>query len=452
MASPDLVLQTIYAELLERAQTAAFAEAFPEDGAFTSKIVGPARYWYFQTQGQHGRVQRYAGRETPELLDRIARHKEARHDEQERRALASRLVRAFGLPRPLPQAGELLAVLAKAGVFRLRAVLVGTVAYQTYSAMLGTRLPLATLQTGDIDIAQYKNVSVAVADSTPPMLDLLKQADPTFRPVPGAGGHRQTVSYAAKNGLRVDFLTPNTGAETDRPQALPALRTDAQPLRFLDYLIHEPHPAVLLHGPGVYLHVPAPERFAVHKLIVSTRRHSAKSDKDIGQADALIDALSKNRALELRAAWDDAYGRGEKWRSSMLEGASRLTAESRDGLLKILKWSRAKIPGLELTFSNPRPRYDFDRKSVVFTGKDFGGEMRCIISGETLRDHFNVQGSNPRDYVARYDDHRSLFEDLARAKYRTWPIEEAGVVLLGTAEIPRLLHEVGQSLPSLTRP
>jgi hypothetical protein len=36
-----------------------------------------------------------------------------------------------------------------------------------------------------------------------------------------------------------------------QPQALPALQTDAQPLRFLDYLIHEPEPAVLLHNAGI---------------------------------------------------------------------------------------------------------------------------------------------------------------------------------------------------------
>src|SRR6266550_169816 len=72
---------------------------------------------------------------------------------------------------------------AKAGVFRLRGVLVGTVAYQTYAAMLGIRPPLASLQTEDIDIAQFKNVSVAVEDRTPPMLAVLQQVDKTFRAV-----------------------------------------------------------------------------------------------------------------------------------------------------------------------------------------------------------------------------------------------------------------------------
>ena len=144
------------------------------------------------------------------------------------------------MPQPIAQIGDIVAALAKAGVFRLRGVLVGTVAYQTYSAMLGSKLPSSILQTGDVDIAQFKNISVAVNDQTSPVLDVLKEADKTFRAVPTIHGE-QVTSYAAKGGLRVDFLTPNEGPDTDRPQRLPALQTDAQPLRFLDYLIRDPN-------------------------------------------------------------------------------------------------------------------------------------------------------------------------------------------------------------------
>jgi hypothetical protein len=160
VAAPQLVIQTTYAELLERCAAAAFAEAFPEDGTFVSKTVKERRYWYFQVRAGETREQRYVAPETPELLERIAHHKHAKEDERERRALVSTLVRSFGLPRPIHEIGEIISALARAGVFRLRGVLVGTVAYQTYPAMLGVKLPIAALQTGDIDIAQFKNVSV----------------------------------------------------------------------------------------------------------------------------------------------------------------------------------------------------------------------------------------------------------------------------------------------------
>jgi hypothetical protein len=45
--------------------------------------------------------------------------------ERERRSLVSTLVRSFGLQPPVPEIGEVVNVLANAGVFRLRGVLVG---------------------------------------------------------------------------------------------------------------------------------------------------------------------------------------------------------------------------------------------------------------------------------------------------------------------------------------
>lgn len=337
MPAPPLVLQTTYAELLDRCAAAAFSDAFPADGAFTPKKIKGRTYWYFQHSTHQGRGQKYVGPETPELLARIAHHKEARDDERERRALVSTLVRSFGLPRPISEVGEIIAALATAGVFRLRGVLVGTAAYQTYSAMLGITLPVAALQTGDVDIAQFRNVSVAIGDQTPPVLEVLKAVDKTFRAVPHGTDRRRVTSYAAKGGLRVDFLTPNEGADTDEPQPLPAFQTEAQPLRFLDFLIHEPEPAVILHNAGVYVHVPAPARYAVHKLIVSRRRRegAAKRDKDLQQSEALISVLADKRRHELKAAWQEANERGQTWRQLLAEGLDQLTPDVRSRLLEL---------------------------------------------------------------------------------------------------------------------
>jgi hypothetical protein len=337
MAPPQLVLQTIYAELLERCATAAFNAIFTPNGAFTHKTINGRKYWYFQSTNRGERTQRYVGPETPELLKQIENHQEARDDERERRSLVSTLVRSFGMPQPISEIGAIVEALAKAGVFRLRGVLIGTVAYQTYSAMLGSKLPISILQTGDVDIAQFKNVSVAVDDQTPPVLDVLKEADKTFRPVPTMHGE-QVTSYAAKGGLRVDFLTPNEGADTDKPHRLPAFQTDAQPLRFLDYLIRDPEPAVILHGAGVYVNVPAPQRFAVHKLMIARRRREgeAKRDKDMRQAEALLALLLKKRRHELKSAWEEAYKRGKEWRRLLGEGLDDMTKPIRDEMLNAI--------------------------------------------------------------------------------------------------------------------
>src|SRR5205085_2642243 len=108
MSAPALTMQTTYAELVERSATSAFNAYFPADGAFVSKTIKGRNYWYFQTPSSEGRGQKYVGPETPELLQRIAKHKEARGDERERRSLVSTLVRSFGLPRPIPEIGDII--------------------------------------------------------------------------------------------------------------------------------------------------------------------------------------------------------------------------------------------------------------------------------------------------------------------------------------------------------
>ena len=444
MPAPRLVVQTTYAELLERCAKAAFDDAFTDRGAFTSKTNKGRRYWYFQTGTGEQRKQRYVGPETPELLERIAHHRETRDDARERRALVSTLVRSFHLPRPIPEIGEIIEALAKAGVFRLRGVLVGTLAYQTYSAMLGVRLSAASLQTGDIDIAQFKDVSVAVGDSTPPMLDTLKRVDKTFRAIPHIVDGRRVTSYAAKGGPRVDFLTPNEGPETGTPQALPALRTDAQPLRFLAYLIHEPEPGVILHNAGILVQVPSPPRYAVHKLIVSRRRRegAAKRDKDLQQAEILLEALVERRPHELNLAWQEAYKNGPTWRQLLTEALGQLRPAVRDLTLKVIDGRRSMIPGLDLIFNNPPARYDLSRDIVTFTGEALGAPVACAVSREALDDHFGANGLGKEGRVETFLKNRSKIELMARIKHLSWPIDEPNSVLIKTMDVHELLKEI----------
>jgi hypothetical protein len=439
MSAPNLIKQTTYAELLDRCANAAFSEAFVEEGTFIAKTVKDRRYWYFQTAADQKRTQRYVGPETPELLERITHHRELRDDIRERRALVSTLVRSFGHTRPIPEIGNIIAALATAGVFRLRGVLVGTVAFQTYQAMLGVRLPTAPVQTGDVDIAQFKTVSVAVEDSIPPVLDVLKEVDKTFRPVPHLVDGRRVTSYTAKGGMRVDFLTPNEGADTGEPQLLPALQTEAQPLRFLDYLIYEPEPAVILHDAGIYVHVPAPARFAVHKLILSRRRRegTAKRGKDVQQADALLRALAETRPHDLKQAWGAARERGPTWRKLLDEALSELPGFARDLTLKTVGGLRSSVPGNDLTFNNPAPRYDFHRDVVAFTGQALGQPVVCAISREALEDHFGADGLDKDGRVEAFLKSRSKIEEVARNKYLKGPIEEPDVILIKTTDIPR---------------
>ena len=450
MATTSLVMQTTYAELVQRCSATAFEEAFPEDGAFIPKEIKGKRYWYFQQSSSDGRAQKYVGPETPELLEQISTHKQARGDERERRALVATLVRAYGLPRPIQAFGNVIAALAKAGVFRLHGVLVGTAAYQTYSAMLGEKLPISIQQTGDVDIAQFEHISVAVGDKTPPVLEVLKKVDETFRALPHVHGEHNVTSYRANSGLGVDFLTPNEGPDTDAPQRLPALQTDAEPLRFLDFLIREPEPAVVLQDAGVYVLVPAPERYAVHKLIVSRRRRAgaAKQQKDIQQSTALLDLLATRRPLELKTAWEEAYKTGKTWRQLLSEGLRYLPAATRDQTLKVVNERRNITSGLDLTFNNSPPAYDDSRDIVTFTGEALGSPVRSAISREALDDNFGIAGTSGRTKEERLETfrkNRSAIEGMARHKYLSWPIEEISAVLVKTKDVPTLTKEMAST-------
>ena len=454
-ADVPLALQTLYAELVDRAASDAFDEAFAEDGTFVPKTVRGRRYWYFQMSTQKGRAQRYVGPETPELLDRIKHHKRDRQDRRDRQSLVSTLVRSGHLPSPQPEIGEIVAALAKAGVFRLRGVLVGTSAYQTYAAMLGMRLPVAGLQTEDVDIAQFAAVSVAVEDKTPTALEILWEVDASFRPVSEQTDNRRTTKYRAANGLRVDFLTPNRGPDTDQPASSPAFHTDAAQLRFLDFLIRDPEPAVVLHGTGIYVTVPAPQRYAVHKLIVARRRRpgAAKSDKDVQQASSLLEALIRKRPHELKSAWVEAYGRGPKWRKLLGESMALIPADVRDSLLKSVGMARSVVDGLDLTFAAPVARYDSARDVVTFRGEANGESVRCAVSRETLDDHFRLRQATDAARLELFRENRSLFERMTRLKYMEWPIEKLDEALIKTEDLERLLAGIKTpSAPSKPAP
>lgn len=111
----------------------------------------------------------------------------------------------------------------------------------------------------------------------------------------------------------------------------------AQPLRHLDFLIHEPERSVLLYGGGVPVTIPRAERYAVHKLIVAAeRRDQAKSGKDVEQAAILIEALASRRPVELAAAWRIAWDVGSRWREKLEAGRARLTPAAQTSLATVL--------------------------------------------------------------------------------------------------------------------
>src|SRR3546814_203836 len=258
----------MFAELAQRSLDASFTTDFSTSGNFVRVPVKGRNYWYCE-ETQPSKKRKYVGPASdPEIADRVAAFTAIKDDLRARRKLVSTLTREAGLPPPDRFTGDIVGALGDAGIFRLRGILVGTVAFQTYAGHLGVRLPGASLQTGDADFAQHYSVSSSVEDSLPSVLDTLRSVDPTFREVPHRSDPKRTTQFENASRYKVEFLTPNRGSDdyVDHASPMPALGgASAQPLRFLDFLIHEPVRTVMLHRSGVPVTVPSPERYAVHK-------------------------------------------------------------------------------------------------------------------------------------------------------------------------------------------
>ncbi len=295
-------------------------------------------YWYDLHRVGTSVRNRYLGEDSPEMADRMARHAELSSNAKARAEERTRLVRtlrAEGLASVDRTTGSLLVGMERAGVFRRGGTLVGTQAFKLYEGELAIRLGKTDLtQTGDIDIAQFEHLSLAIGDKVEENLAQTFKAL-NFDPIPGirttsVWRWRQTTSTAM-----VEFLTPSFRPEEDIRE-LPALGVAAQSLHFLNYLIAEPIKAAALYRSGVLVQIPRPEAYAIHKLIVANRRtgpDQLKSRKDRAQAALLIEALAEDRPDELREAHEDALSRGPQWRkhieatlSRMPDTAERLTA------------------------------------------------------------------------------------------------------------------------------
>lgn len=116
------------------------------------------------------------------------------------------------------------------------------------------------------------------------------------------------TSYKEKGKSRfhVDLLVPSK-AGTFPIVPVPELKAHAQGLPHLDYLLGDTQTAVLLAREGVAaVRVPAAERFALHKLLVSQlrRSHDAKIDRDLHQSAVLLAVLADKHpgAIEEAAA------------------------------------------------------------------------------------------------------------------------------------------------------
>lgn len=330
----SLATQTLFSELEQKTSDAIFLEIFEKKGSFKRKKRRNRYYWYFQYRLDDEIHQIYAGPVTDaHVTEKVKKFNQIKESFSERREIVRSLI-AAGLPRTDDTSGLIIETFAKAGFFRIRGVLIGTTAFQCYSGILGAALDASTLRTQDADFAQYLSIARLIDDSIPSIDEILRSVDPTFRDISHHSDGSHVVAFVNHRGYRVEFLTPNRGSNDYEgvPVRMPALGgVSAIPLRFLDFLIKDPIRSVLLYEGGVPVTIPAPGRYAVHKLIISERRHvssQTKIEKDLAQASALIEAMGPTRHLELAECWIEAWEKGPRWREALKNGVLNLSGET----------------------------------------------------------------------------------------------------------------------------
>ena len=181
MADVSLTTQTMFADLIQRSLDAEFDDLYEERGHFIRRRKAKYLYWYYQRRNGPKLHEEYVGPVRDESInERVKRFEKIKSDFKERREIVRALI-ATSLPTPDNITGRVVEAMWKAGFFRLRGVLIGSIAYQAYSGLLGVHLPRASLMTQDADFAQFWGISQAIGDSMPPVLGVLQNVDPSFR-------------------------------------------------------------------------------------------------------------------------------------------------------------------------------------------------------------------------------------------------------------------------------
>jgi hypothetical protein len=330
--------QAKYQDLKQLARTQARVLA-GTPGVLKSRTIAAKQYWmreYIRVDGK--KTDEYfgaAGAIERQRVDRL------RGEIELARTLAagSAQLRLFGYQRIDRKPAAVLAVLFNRALFHAGLTLVGSHAYGALLNELG--IVAAAYRTQDVDLARGEPLSLALPDGAT-FESLLRETALAFVPVPRLRTREASTSYKlpGAHALTVDLLAPGRSAGEIVP--VKELAAHAQAIPFLDYLVDDAIDSVVLSPNQVIpVRIPAPERFAVHKLFSSQSRRSDRDKirKDLEQAALLASAVEEETPERLGqahkaapAAIKAAVRRGARAAARLLEGRH---GEGRAALLRI---------------------------------------------------------------------------------------------------------------------
>ena len=325
----NLSAQTAYAELFEQTRAFEMTNALAGlAGSFHKLERKEKSYWYFAYRDTDQKLRMaYVGPDEARVQALVARFAEIRQDKP--LAPAARSAIALGCTPIAPKHFRIIKRLSEYGFFRAGGILIGTHAFLAIGNMLGVRW-LDGAATLDVDFAHAgRNISVALPASI--QLDVhgaLGSLEMGLLPISqfnGAAG----AQYRNPNDqeLRIDFVTSMT--RDNKTVVLPELNLALEPLKFMEFSLEQTTQGCVFGTAGsCVVNLPAPERLAVHKLIVYGERpvsERVKANKDILQAASLASYFHESGQADLfNAAWKDALGRGKGWKERALQGRAAL--------------------------------------------------------------------------------------------------------------------------------
>lgn len=128
--------------------------------------------------------------------------------------------------------------------------------------------------------------------------------------------HRSSKGYIVLEhpDLSIEFLVAERGRGDDKPYFIRQLSINAQPLRYLDFLAEN---TISVNADGLFLMLPHPAAYALHKFIVFKRRKKVeKHDRDIEGALRVFHELLRNNQIdEIRLIFKRMHS---KWQAEVL--------------------------------------------------------------------------------------------------------------------------------------
>lgn len=290
--------------------------------------AGGVAFYAHKAQDAEGKArERYIGRVGDPVAEAAASAVRDRIEEVKGQLPRIQLLRREGYAMVDARAYATIAAFHNLGIFTAGGILIGSHAYGAILNRLGVRA--APYKTHDVDLARR-----AALDLEAPLvlLDALHESGLELFEVPQLDKRQPSTSFKARgrDAFRVDLLVPSRD-DTYPIVRVPELGAHATGLPLLDYLLADSQRGIVMYRDGYCaVRIPVPERYAIHKVLVSAMRAGQdKARKDLEQAATLAAAVAHTGTGVLAAAKQALPKRAAKlWRAGLSKLEALLAEES----------------------------------------------------------------------------------------------------------------------------